>query len=300
MFIHLLYLWITCELTFFLLRSIVVDMNDIHSSHDFFIQRSFEVVWAAFRVAEVSHRISFKALLEERALLFFKEQSLESLILLEQAITLGYRIGDIAPQNAKVLLREIEHLKEHIHESGNRNEEYGNEPVEIDLSSLFTSLPPSSESGNYQEEKDETSRTSFEVKREESDTQEGLKHESSKSPAKSGNVDSIKKSPANNVYREKSPAKSGNESLAKSGNSSPVYGKVSSVERKQVILSLLKDRSLCHMSDISDILPDISNRTLRYDVQSLVEKNLVERLGSGGPNSFIRLKQKEFQRTEHI
>jgi len=285
-------------LTFFLLHSIVVDMNDIHSSHDFFIQRSFEVVWAAFRVAEVSHRMSFKALLEERALLFFREQSLESLILLEQGITLGYRIGDIAPENAKVLLRETQNLKNHIHESGKKHEGYGNEPVEIDLSTLFTALPPSPESGKNKEKKEERDFVSFSGKSGNDDIPRGLEKDSLKSPAKSGNVDSIKKSLANKVYEEKSPAKSGNESPAKSGNKSPVYGKISSVERKQVILSLLKDRSLCHMSDISDILPDISNRTLRYDIQSLVEKNLVERLGSGGPNSFIRLKQKDFQKSE--
>ncbi len=286
-------------LTFFLSRSIVVDMNDIHSSHDFFIQRSFEVVWAAFRVAEVSHRMSFKALLEERALLFFREQSLESLILLEQAITLGYRIGDIAPENAKVLLRETQNLKHHIHESGKKDDESGNEPVEIDLSTLFAALPPSSESGKNEERKEAKDSFSFRTESGKVDMKKDLETGPSKSPAKSGNVDSIKKSLANAVHKEKSPAKSGNESLAKSGKKSSVYGKVSSVERKRVILSLLKDRSLCHMSDISDILPDISNRTLRYDIQSLVEKNLVERLGSGGPNSFIRLKQKDFQKSEH-
>lgn len=272
-------------------------MNDKHSSHDFFIQRSFEVVWAAFRVAEVSRRISFKALLEERALLFFREQSIKSLTLLEQAVTLGYRIGEIASENAKVLLRETQNLKEHIHVSGNEIGEDGNEPVEIDMRGLFRSLPSSGESGKVKEDTVENKGISSETRGIVSSIEEGLKQARKESPAKSGKVDSIEKSPAKELYSDKSLAKSGKESPAKSGNNSPVYGKVSSIERKQVILSLLKDRSLCHMSDISDILPDISNRTLRYDIQSLVEKNLVERLGSGGPNSFIRLRNREFQKT---
>jgi repressor of nif and glnA expression len=40
-------------------------------------------------------------------------------------------------------------------------------------------------------------------------------------------------------------------------------------------------------------LPDTSERTIRYDLQTLVEQSLVERIGNAGPLVFYRASRVE-------
>ena len=44
------------------------------------------------------------------------------------------------------------------------------------------------------------------------------------------------------------------------------------------------------MKEIEEALPDSSERTLRYDIQDLVSRGLVERVGAGGPSIYYRLR----------
>jgi predicted ArsR family transcriptional regulator len=64
-------------------------------------------------------------------------------------------------------------------------------------------------------------------------------------------------------------------------------------ERNEIIMQVLNKRTLCHIKDLTGALPNISERTVRYDVQRLVDKGTIERVGTGGPNSFFRLLKKE-------
>lgn len=64
-------------------------------------------------------------------------------------------------------------------------------------------------------------------------------------------------------------------------------------ERNEIIHQVLQKRTLCHIKDLMDSLPGISERTVRYDVQRLVDKGTIERVGTGGPNSFFRLLKNE-------
>lgn len=58
--------------------------------------------------------------------------------------------------------------------------------------------------------------------------------------------------------------------------------------RQSAILGIIRQSSSCRMKDILDTLPDVSERTIRYDLQDLVERGLVERMGSGGPGTYYR------------
>jgi repressor of nif and glnA expression len=42
------------------------------------------------------------------------------------------------------------------------------------------------------------------------------------------------------------------------------------------------------LKDIQEVLPDTSERTIRYDLQTLLEQNLIERIGNAGPSVFYR------------
>lgn len=61
--------------------------------------------------------------------------------------------------------------------------------------------------------------------------------------------------------------------------------------RKSAILERIRQSGNCRIKDIQELLPDCSERTIRYDLQTLIEQNLVERVGSGGPAVFYRVKQ---------
>lgn len=61
--------------------------------------------------------------------------------------------------------------------------------------------------------------------------------------------------------------------------------------RQSAILDRIRQRGYCRLRDIEEAFAGTSERTLRYDLQHLIEQNLVERIGSGGPASFYRVKR---------
>lgn len=60
-------------------------------------------------------------------------------------------------------------------------------------------------------------------------------------------------------------------------------------KRKKVILDLLGRMSPVKMKDIQFALPNVSERTLRYDIQSLVNRREIVREGESGPGVSYRL-----------
>lgn len=58
--------------------------------------------------------------------------------------------------------------------------------------------------------------------------------------------------------------------------------------RQTAILERIRQNNNCRLKDVQESLPDVSERTLRYDLQNLIEKGLVERLGNGGPATYYR------------
>jgi hypothetical protein len=63
--------------------------------------------------------------------------------------------------------------------------------------------------------------------------------------------------------------------------------------RQSAILARIRQSGNCRLKDIQDVLPNISERTIRYDLQTLVEQNLVERIGNAGPLVFYRASRTE-------
>lgn len=45
----------------------------------------------------------------------------------------------------------------------------------------------------------------------------------------------------------------------------------------------------CRLKDLLVEFPDVSERTLRYDLQRLCEQGIIERIGNGGPASYYRV-----------
>lgn len=61
--------------------------------------------------------------------------------------------------------------------------------------------------------------------------------------------------------------------------------------RQDAILALIRQSGNCRLKDIQEILPDCSERTIRYDIQTLLERGSIERVGIAGPSVFYRAAQ---------
>lgn len=66
---------------------------------------------------------------------------------------------------------------------------------------------------------------------------------------------------------------------------------IKSGNRQSAIIARIRQSGNCRIKDLQEVLPDCSERTIRYDLQSLVEQNIIERVGVGGPAVFYRLRQ---------
>lgn len=62
-------------------------------------------------------------------------------------------------------------------------------------------------------------------------------------------------------------------------------------ERQAVILERIRQSGNCRTRDLQAALPDLSERTLRYDLQRLVEDGKIERGGGGGPASWYKIRE---------
>lgn len=61
--------------------------------------------------------------------------------------------------------------------------------------------------------------------------------------------------------------------------------------RQSAILDKIRQSGNCRLKDIQEMLLDCSERTIRYDLQTLAERGLIERIGVGGPSVFYRIRQ---------
>ena len=93
------------------------------------------------------------------------------------------------------------------------------------------------------------------------------------------------------MIRQNNPANEfGNGGIGDSGNNDNGNASLKAAIRQTAILERIRQTGNCRIKDIQEILPQCSERTIRYDLQDLLEKNLVERVGSGGPSVFYRLR----------
>jgi hypothetical protein len=61
--------------------------------------------------------------------------------------------------------------------------------------------------------------------------------------------------------------------------------------RQARIVELIRQIAQCKMKDLQENLPGVSERTIRYDIQTLIEQGTIERIGSSGPATFYQVRQ---------
>lgn len=284
-------------------------------SNEFFRQRSYEVVWAVFRVAGRVGREKIKTILEDRALDFFKSKDIESLLGLEDAVKLGADLEEISKINSGVLFREISRLKSILEDYNiaklravkDMAEKNKGGLNDLDVEGIF-SRPPMllSEFMSKIANKDRGLAKGADLDHGPSSNAENAEIGGSlNSEVNSSNAPVYSRVEKNNAENaEKVLPISNNAENAESSNMdskkaiktidlvSQIGGfGINSSQRKEMMISVLKSKILCRMGDFAVVMPKVSTRTLRYDLKELIEEGAVERVGSGGPSAFIRLKK---------
>lgn len=57
--------------------------------------------------------------------------------------------------------------------------------------------------------------------------------------------------------------------------------------RQERILGNIRNTQFCRLRDLMAALPDVSERTIRNDIQVLIGRSLIKRVGNGGPSSYF-------------
>ncbi len=92
------------------------------------------------------------------------------------------------------------------------------------------------------------------------------------------------------VINESDPEEGRGEFFERTTDNGNGNGVAKSAIRQSAILERIRQNGNCRIKEIQEILPDASERTLRYDLQNLLSQGLIERVGSGGPATHYKAK----------
>lgn len=257
------------------------------SGKTFVLKKSYEISYALWRVAGNISEPNFAGKLFAKAIELIgyavdeDYQNIElKLPSLETLVHFGVDINAIAPQNGEVIFQEIGYLRSAIVDLGIERllNEAGKkiEPEGVDLSDVFSGPGNGKQQPRFQE-------TEIEIESESNNFAEEPRVESAASS------------------KQFKPAKwdSGKESGNHSGNGNRQSEQSDYVpeirqpamNRQSAILDKIRQIGNCRLSDIQEILPGLSERTIRYDIEALVQQNLIERVGSGGRGVYYKPKE---------
>lgn len=242
-------------------------------------KQAYEVAYAIFRIAAIIEELSIAEVLKREAVAVLEKvvaiqyaEAERPLAILDHMVRFAVDMNLITATNGEILSREAESLKIMI--AGCQEAK----PKEVDLSILFPHQVPMEEpamegvsSHNFfSEEGIAASRA------EEYQSKTSFRSENSSEPTIQPDAVPILK------VAKTDPEKSGNNLSG---------GFLKSGMRQIAILDKIRQSGNCRLRDILEILPDSSERTIRYDLESLMERRLIERIGNGGPSVSYRMRQ---------
>jgi hypothetical protein len=242
----------------------------------FIITKTYEIAYALFRLASQIQekdfaerlRVSGSELLSSSAAGDYAAAA-RALPVMECLVKFAGDVAIIGTANSDVLLREIYALDAAVAKAKSAAK-----ADELDVAEIFSKPEPArGNSANH-------------------------------NPASNGNP--AKQEPANH-FAESNPAEpkpaiieenwqpapapeSDPEAMIDEGPNN-INGMLKSAIRQNTILERIRQSGSCRLKDIQEVLPDCSERTIRYDIQTLLEQNLIERVGNAGPSVYYRARQ---------
>ncbi len=244
-------------------------------SPDFVKQKAREISYALIRVSFYVRRGNLQSRLEDLAIELLENcaragmidgnltnvnHALETISVLDGLVRLAHSIYEIEPVNATLLVRELDSLNSAIRQSGNPANDLGELP---NLENLFSKAPVISK-------KIETAKQNSipeEIKLSTEVFSEPLRREERSSEER------------NNV-----------------GNG------INTAIRQAAIVNRIKsgNGSGCRLKDLIAEFPDVSERTLRYDLQRLCDQRVINRVGNGGPASYYSYYKGELPKNDSV
>jgi len=240
-------------------------------SAQFLKDKSREISYALIRVAWYVKRTDLRAKLESLSIELLEnsarvgadksavnlDRALATISVLDGIVRLAYSIYEIEPVNANILVRELDNLNTAMRQFGNPAD-HGEELPNLD--DLFTT------------KKSDTSRAVIEKP----ELPKAMDVSQDNGYPRLVNLNEL-------------------SSLDDSENTAPSVetrtNNFNTAIRQSAIINRIKlgNGSGCRLKDLIVEFPDVSERTLRYDLQRLCEQRVVERVGNGGPASYYKL-----------
>ena len=67
--------------------------------------------------------------------------------------------------------------------------------------------------------------------------------------------------------------------------------------RQMAIMRCVREIQFCRLRNIMEAMPNVSERTIRNDIQNLIEKEVVRRIGGGGPSSYFESMEMDIRKS---
>ena len=239
--------------------------------NDFLFKKSYEISYALWRIAANVKELSFAGKIFAKAIDFigFSADGDYGSIAAkipgtELLIKFGVDVGLIGVANGNILTREIGNFKSAIFELNANDVNKSAKIEDVNIADIFSN------------DLDDELALDIEVDRfSRAEVADNQKHE-------------IRDTDPENLEGKSRPVDVNAGDLASNGGE--VVGSLKSAIRQTAILERIRTIGNCRLNDLQVILPDASERTIRYDLESLVEQNLIERIGSGGRGVYYRVR----------
>ena len=230
-------------------------------------KRAYEIAYAIFRIAAKFDDAGIRGRFESYAIdLLISAKTEEygnaakAVAAIDCLVKFAIDLNILSIANGDVLLREVNNMNEEIAECIDKTDE------EVDASLFFS------------EDRKETSSPT-----------KGRLGGVDFLPSSEGRLGGIPEGVAEDSRR---PREGEDPRFQSAPDSSKESGNVIKSGMRQIaILDKIRQSGNCKLKEIQEVLPDTSERTIRYDIEELIERNLIERIGSGGPAVSYRIRQ---------
>lgn len=235
------------------------------------IKKSYEIAYALCRLSAAIHELPFAESLMGYAIALLngairrdKDEVQQTLLGIDYFLNLGLGLGYLSQRNTDLLSQEMNKLQASLESLSN---DIGFNDIE--LADIFT-----------QEAISELESVSNKSGQSQSPNNPQWRGFSEVTKSESGNMKSGNPAIAESEYLPKGSIEEVLEN--RKGQSGETNGSSISIENRQsAILERIRQSGNCRIRDLQEAFPDYSERTLRYDVESLIAKNVVERVGAG-------------------
>ena len=267
------------------------------SNQEFIKTQAYEIAWAVFRCAELFSQSKLREEVESAAIDLIADSSPQT-EKLTSLIRLAESVGQIATINANVLYRELDNLVRAIRVNVAEKQKKGN--ITASLEQIFTN-PAYAKSIINSAEPAGVATPVIPVSPSVIPAEAGIQHSQKQvSVANSavrqpvatqlGNVGALPSSTVRPVSAPVFPGipatPSGIPAEAGIQNSAPASAPAGSWQ--YVILQKVKDLGQTTTKELTASFPEISERTIRFYLQKLVDNGSIDRIGSTGPGSAYR------------